>query len=127
MRRKTALLLSGVITAFLMVIFIGLAGSAGWFSQQAVSAAPAVASAPAAAANSTDVAALQAQVATYRQQLQKAYSDLQAAYDQIQTLSQQQAQAGNSGGFGERRFRNNGGQPGLAQPNGSTFQGNNDD
>lgn len=119
MGRKWALLLSGIVTAFAMVVVIGLINQAA--NQPAgVQAASAAESTPAVSAitgdtastdvtantgvgqNGADVARLQAELNAYKQQLDKAYSDLQAAYDQIQAMQQQQQQQ-------RRGFRSRGG------------------
>ena len=107
--RKTALLISGFVTAFAMVVVIGLVGASGQFVQNAQAAsvqatAPvqgAVTQGATQTATSAEVATLQAEVANYRTQLQKAYQDLQSAYDQIQALNAQQRSG--------RRFRDDGG------------------
>jgi hypothetical protein len=103
MRRKTALILSGVVTAFAMVAVIGLFGLSGRQGNTAQAASVARTgdgvTLDQAGQLSTDVATLQAEVVAYQQQLQEAYSALQQAYDQIQVLS----------AAGSRGFRNRGG------------------
>ena len=104
MRRKTALLISGIVTAFAMVLVLGLL-SASARDAQAAQQAPAPsevvpASDPAGTATADQVASLQAEVDQYKTALNQAYSDLQAAYSQIQQL-----QAQTSGG----RLRRGGG------------------
>jgi hypothetical protein len=101
MRRKTALLLAGVVTAFAMVAVIGLFGLSASQSRTA-QAAPLAGPANRVALDqsgqlSTDVATLQAEVVAYQQQLQEAYAALQQAYVEIQVLS-----ANGSGGFRNR-------------------------
>jgi hypothetical protein len=100
MRRKTALILSGIVTAFAMVAVLGLFGLSGR-QGNAAQAASGLRSGDGAAFDrtgqaSTDVATLQAEVVAYQQQLQEAYAALQRAYVEIQVLS------GNSRGFGNR-------------------------
>jgi hypothetical protein len=103
MRHKTALILSGIVTAFAMVAVIGLFGLSARQSHTAqaasVAAAPAGFSLDPSGQLPTDVTTLQAEVVAYQQQLQEAYQALQQAYVEIQVLS-----AG-----GSRRFRNGGG------------------
>lgn len=108
MNRRTALLLSGAVTAFLLMVVVGLVYGADRFSSAAAVASGANPSALAGvsgnsgdrqAANPADVAALQEQVQTLKSQLQQAYTDLQTAYDQISALQSQ-----GTGG----RFRNGG-------------------
>jgi hypothetical protein len=87
MKRKMALIMSGVVTAVVMVVVIGLLQLSGNFSNVAQAAPVKAAASQATINNSTDVATLQAEVAAYRAQLQQAYADLQQAYNQIQALS----------------------------------------
>ncbi len=90
MRRNMALIVSGVITTFALVLTLGLLIASGQLGQVA-QAAPATRNEQAAvSANdglSTDVRTLQAEVIADREQLQQAYAALQQAYDQIQVLS----------------------------------------
>ncbi len=120
MPRKTAMLLSGTITAFVLMVVIGLVFSANQLGSIPVAqAAPANNNAANASANnSADVTALQQQVQTYKSQLQQAYSDLQQAYDQINQLQQavQTMQAQGQGGF---RSRQRGGE-GFGQGQGQS-------
>ncbi len=105
MKRKMALIVSGVVTAVVMVVAIGLLQLSGRFNN-AAQAAPVKAVASQATINdSTDVATLQAEVAAYQAQLQQAYSDLQQAYSQIQALS-------GANGNGSRGLRSRGGGTG---------------
>jgi hypothetical protein len=140
MPRKTALFLSGIITAFILMVVVGLVYGANRYG--AAAAAPANPAAVAAAlasdtaapaqlannsgtgaaASAADVAALQAQVQQYKQQLQQAYSDLQQAYDQIQTMNNTLSQ-GQGGG---RRFRGEGGNE-QQQPGSQGIFGGSDD
>jgi hypothetical protein len=103
MRHRTVMILSGVVTAFVLVAVIGLFGLSAKQSPTAQAASPAVASAGVSldpsGQLSTDVPTLQAEVVAYQQQLDQAYQALQQAYAEIQVL-----QAG-----GARRFRNGGG------------------
>lgn|GEM_PF-1982880 len=121
MRRKAAMLVSGIITAFVMVVVIGLLQLSGRVGNTAQAAAlpstgPAQATVNGADPTNADVATLQAEVAAYRDQLQQAYTALQQAYQQIQLLS------GGGGGSGGNGFRGRGGDddgqfpPGLTQP-----------
>ena len=91
MRRKTALILSGIVTAFAMVVVIGLFRlSARQGNTAQASSIAQVGGGPGIDRTgqlSTDVATLQAEVVTYQQQLQEAYSALQQAYAEIQVLS----------------------------------------
>ncbi len=118
-KRKSALFLSGIVTAFVMVVVIGLVLISGRAAQVAQAATVDVPTVQASDAAATDVATLQAQVQAYKQALQKRDADLQSAYNQIQTLndqlnqlnqSVQQLQSGgfNGGGFGDRRSRGGG-------------------
>ena len=103
MRRKTALILSGIVTAFAMVVVIGLFGLSARQGNTAQAASIAQVGGRAAIDNtgqlSTDVATLQFEVVTYQQQLQEAYLALQQAYAEIQVLSSN----------GSRGFRGGGG------------------
>lgn len=122
MGRNSAMFVSGIVTAFLLMLFIGLAGGSRWFMGTAQAAAPGQAtlqaqlSAPgstsASGQSSADVATLEKEVAAYKTQLQQSYDQLQQAYNQIATL-QQQVQTGQ-----QRRFRGGGSSP---------FLGGNDD
>ncbi len=98
MNRRTAMLLSGAITAFALMLVIGLVYGANRFNSAAGAAAPAVTGATAdgssAQANSAEVAALQQQVQTLKTQLQQSYSDLQNAYNQITALQGQNTGGG---------------------------------
>jgi len=87
MKRKTALIVSGVVTAVVMVVAIGMLQLSGRFSNAAQAASVKAIAGQATINNSTDVATLQAEVAAYQAQLQQAYTDLQQAYNQIQALS----------------------------------------
>jgi peptidoglycan hydrolase CwlO-like protein len=114
-KRNSALFLSGVVTAFMMVVIVGLVLLSGRAAQVAQAAAADVPSLQAPNPNTTtDVPTLQAEVQAYKQALQKADSDLQTAYNQIQTLngqvsqlsqSVQQSQSAQSGFSGGRRSR----------------------
>lgn len=121
MQRKTAMLISGAVTAFVLMLVVGLVFGAS--STPAVAKTAAVsAPAPVANASSTNVAALQqqvqqdqtvisqyqAQLQQYKDQLTKAYSDLQTAYNQINTL-QNSAQASQG-----RQGRSRGGEGGRS-------------
>jgi hypothetical protein len=108
MRRKTALIFSGIVTAFAMVCMIGLFGLSARHGNT-VQAAPVVQSGDAVSFDrsgqlSTDTAILQAEVIAYRQQLQEAYLALQQAYAEIQLLSSD----------GSRNFRDRA-DPGQSQ------------
>jgi hypothetical protein len=101
MGRKTALVLSGMVTAFAMVAMIGLFGLSASQSKTAQAAASQTNGAvdfDQTGQLSTDVATLQAEVVAYQQQLQEAYTALQQAYVEIQVLSAN----------GSRGFRNRG-------------------
>ncbi len=136
MQRKTAMLISGGVTAFVLMLVVGLVFGASATpavaKTQPLSSAAVSVPAPVASANSTDVAALQKQVQQdqtvmnqyqtaigqyqsqlqqYKDQLTKAYSDLQTAYNQINTL--QNAAQSNQGRLGRFRGGNSGGQSGL--------------
>ena len=103
MRRKTRLVLSGTVTAFAMVVMIGLFGLSAIQGKTAQAATASrtndVVAFDQSGQLSTDVVTLQAEVIAYQQQLQEAYSALQQAYGEIQMLS----------GNGSRGFRNGGG------------------
>ena len=121
MKHRMALFVSGLITALVMVVAVGLIALSGQDSSaaqaQPLQPAAAVATpglpttelaAPSSAAqDSAEVDALRQQVETDRAQLQKAYSDLQQAYDEIQALQA-------ASGSGEGGFRN--GQRGRRSP-----------
>ena len=119
MQHKTALLLSGAITAFALMVVIGLVYGANRFGATAAAATPSPLAQVAQAdprSNSAEVATLQAQIQQYRSQLQQAYSDLQAAYDQINALNSAQAQGGGPGQLrGGEREHGFSGQPPLNQ------------
>jgi hypothetical protein len=74
MSTKMALIVSGMVTIYVMAFVIWVLGGFGWFAPVAqvspAASSPAMATAPA----STDVATLQQEVATYRQELQQANS-----------------------------------------------------
>jgi chromosome segregation ATPase len=72
---------SGMVTAFVIVLVIGLVGRAGWFTQTASSAAGA-----GIASGNSDAAAWQSKAAQYQAELQQANAQLQAAYNEIATL-----------------------------------------
>src|SRR5512136_2789642 len=103
MKRKMALVLSGIVTAFVMVSMIGLFGLSANQSNTVRAAPPAQSSATGSfdgsGQGSTDVATLRAEVVAYQQQLREAYLALQQAYNEIQLLS----------GNESRNFRNGGG------------------
>src|SRR5665811_113918 len=89
-KRNSALLLSGIVTAFVMVIVVGLVLLSGRAAQVAQAAAADVPSGQAPDPSTTsDVATLQAEVQAYKQALQKADTDLQTAYGQVKTLNGQ--------------------------------------
>jgi TolA-binding protein len=100
------MLLSGAITAFALMVVIGLVYGANRFTS-AADAASAPLTAPALqgnqAGNSTDVTELQQQVQTLKSELDKAYSDLQTAYNQISVLQSQASTGGRFGGERESR------------------------
>ena len=105
MKRKTALLVSGLMTGVVMVVALGLVQISGRFdeiAQGALAAGGGQTAATSAGTSSvpvTDLAAetsgevirLQSEVAAYREELQQAYNELQRAYDQIQILSRDDA------------------------------------
>ena len=115
MKRRSALLIAGIVTAFVMVIVVGLVLLSNRAAQVAQAAAADVPSVQAPdPATITDVPTLQAELKAYQQALGKAHSDLQTAYNQIQTLdgqvsqltqSVQQLQDGQSGFSSGRRAR----------------------
>ena len=105
MKRKTALIVSGVVTAAVMVVAIGLLQLSGRFSNTAQAAPVKAVASQVTGNNSTDVATLQAEVAAYQAQLQQAYTDLQQAYNQIQALS-------SANGNGSRGLRGRGASAG---------------
>jgi uncharacterized protein HemX len=82
MKTKRAFV-AGMMTAFVIVLVIGLVGRAGWFTQTAQSSS--AASAGIASGNS-DAATWQAKAAQYQAELQQANAQLQAAYNEIATL-----------------------------------------
>jgi len=87
--KRGAFLLAGVITSVVMVLVLGVASRAGWFSQRASAAGtedPPAAAADVVCVDSADLAALQAQVQDYHAALQQANTQLQAAYDEIAAL-----------------------------------------
>jgi Tfp pilus assembly protein FimV len=97
MSKKAAFLIAGVITSLVIVLVVGMAGGANWFSQPTSAAGtgdPAATAPAAVCANPADVATLQAQLVDYQAALQQANTQLQAAYDEIAAL---QAQGGFSG------------------------------
>ncbi len=107
MKRRTMLVLSGMVTAFVLVAIIGLFGLSA--SQAKTARAATISAATSSQTNdppvfdqtgqqlSTDVPTLQAEVIAYQQQLQQSYAALQQAYNEIQVLS-----AGGSRGFRNR-------------------------
>ncbi len=117
MPRKTAMIVSGAITAFVLMVVLGLvygsnqlAAAAGAATPQAPIAAQAQAAAgaqgsPAASDpglqdKDAEIAQLQAEVQAYKQQLDQATTQLQDAYNQLQSLANTQNSQG-----GRRRFR----------------------
>lgn len=101
MKTKTALIVSGMVTVYVMVLVIWVLGGFGWFAPTA-QASPAASNPVAVTASaSTDVATLQQEAAAYRQELQQANAQLQAAYNEIATLQSQLASGGN--GFNGRQ------------------------
>ncbi len=138
MPRKTTMLLSGIITAFVLMVVVGLVYGADRYGAAAAGASATAITTTAAAVDpgaptannqanadaAAQIAALQNQVQQYKQQLQQAYSDLQQAYDQIQTMNNYLSQSQGTG----RRFRGereNGLQ--QQQPGGQGFFGGSDD
>jgi hypothetical protein len=113
MRHKTALILSGIVTAFVLVAVIGLFGLSATQSPKAQAASAVVAS-PGVSVDpsgqlSTDVPTLQAEVVAYQQQLAQAYQALQQADAEIQVLQASGARRfRNGGGSGEFQFFNGG-------------------
>jgi hypothetical protein len=102
MSRKAVVIIAGVITSIVMVLALGLTGSANWFNRPAsatsaeASAASAEASVTTATtattaqcANPEDLTALQTQLNDYQVALQQANTQLQAAYDEIARLQTQ--------------------------------------
>ncbi len=146
MQRKTAMMISGAVTAFVLMLVVGLvfgASSTPAVAKTTALSSPVSAPPPVANANSTDVAALQKQVQQdqavinqyqtavgqyqsqlqqYKDQLTKAYSDLQTAYSQINTLQSAQSNQGRLG-----RFRGEGGGTGGARSGVPGFFGGGDD
>jgi peptidoglycan hydrolase CwlO-like protein len=129
-KRKSALFLSGILTAFVMVVVVGLvllSGRAAQVAQAAAADTPTI-QAP-DPSTTTDVATLQAEVQSYKQALQKRDVDLQSAYNQIQTLNNQlnqltqSVQQLQSGGFSSGRRSGGGGFNTVPQP----FLGGGDD
>jgi chromosome segregation ATPase len=80
MKTKRAFV-SGMVTAFVIVLVIGFVGRAGWLTQTASSAASA-----GLASSNSDAATWQAKAAQYQAELQQANTQLQAAYNEIATL-----------------------------------------
>jgi peptidoglycan hydrolase CwlO-like protein len=72
---------SGMVTALVIVLVIGLVGRASWFTQTASSAASA-----GIASGNSDAATWQSKAAQYQAELQQANAQLQAAYNEIATL-----------------------------------------
>jgi len=92
MSKRAAFAIAGVITSAVVVIVLGLAGSASWSNQSTSTGGTEVVPATATAtvyASPADMAALQAQVADYQAALQQANAQLQAAYDEIARLQAQ--------------------------------------
>jgi uncharacterized protein HemX len=108
--KKGAFLIAGVITSIVMMLVLGVAGGASWFSRKAAAAStedlPAVETAV-VCANPADVAALQAQLNDYQAALQQANTQLQAAYDEIASLQTQRRFSGEheDNEHGSRFFR----------------------
>jgi Tfp pilus assembly protein FimV len=105
--KRGAFLIAGVITATVMVLVLGVASRAGWFSQRASAAGtadPPAAATDVVCVDPVDLAALQAQVKDYQAALQQANTQLQAAYDEIAALQTQRRfsgeREGNEHGFG---------------------------
>lgn len=109
MRRETALVVSGIVTAFAMVAVIGLFGLSARQvkTAQAASVAQGVGAVAVSQTGqlSTDVATLQAEVVVYQEQLQEAYSALQQAYNEIQVLSATGGSRGSRGRGGSGQFQ----------------------
>jgi septal ring factor EnvC (AmiA/AmiB activator) len=116
MKTKMALIVSGAVTAFVIMLVIGLLGGANWFTQT-IFAAGTSDPATVTGSTSTDVATLQRQAATYQQELQQANTQLQAANNEIATLQAELRASGS--GLNNRRFRGddqNGQQGGFFNP-----------
>ena len=75
--------ISGMVTAFVIVLVIGLVGRAGWFT---LTAQPSSAASAGIASANSDVATWQAKAAQYQAELQQADAQLQATYNEIATL-----------------------------------------
>ncbi|MEJ2210304.1 MAG: periplasmic heavy metal sensor [Anaerolineae bacterium] len=93
MSKRVTLIIAGVVTALVLVLVLGVAGGASWFSP-ATSAAgnqspSATAAGGAVCLNPQDAAALQAQLNDYQAALQQANTQLQAAYNEIAQLQAQ--------------------------------------
>jgi uncharacterized protein HemX len=92
MSKKVAFIIAGVITSIVMVLALGLTGSANWLNRPA-SAASAEASVTTATTtqctNPEDLTTLQTQLNDYQVALQEANTQLQAAYDEIARLQTQ--------------------------------------
>jgi Tfp pilus assembly protein FimV len=87
--KRAAFLLAGVITSAVLVLALGVASRAGWFSQPAAAAEttdPPAAATDVVCVDPADLAALQGQVKDYQAALQQANTQLQAAYDEIAAL-----------------------------------------
>ncbi len=114
MRRKTALVLSGMVTVFAMVAVIGLFGlsarQARIVQAAAVTRGESAVDVSQTGQLSTDVTTLQAEVVAYQQQLQEAYSALQQAYNEIQVLSANNGSRGfrDRGNSGQSQFNDGG-------------------
>lgn len=95
MSKKATLIIAGVVTSVVMVLVLGLAGGASWFSPVTSAADSQTATTSTAAAsdavcvNPQDAAALQAQLNDYQAALQQANTQLQAAYNEIAQLQAQ--------------------------------------
>lgn len=92
MSKKTGMVIAGVITSIVMVLVLGIAGGAGWFSQLASAASagdPPATATVRVSGDPADAAGLQAQLRDYEAALQQANSQLQAAYDEIAVLQAQ--------------------------------------
>lgn len=107
MTKRGAFLLAGVITSIVMVLVLGVASRAGWFSQPASAAGtqdPPAAATDVVCVDPADLATLQAQVQDYQAALQQANAQLQAAYDRVAALQTRGRfsgeREGNKRGFG---------------------------
>jgi Tfp pilus assembly protein FimV len=105
--KRGALLLAGVITSVVLVLVLGVASRAGWFSQRASAASvedPQATATDVVCVDPANLAALQAQLQDYQTALQQANAQLQAAYDQIAALQTRGRfsgeREGNEHGFG---------------------------